>query len=136
MAKIQVVFIMSMDGFLPDNSNPLAHWVKNSKQGLPYWHEQKSIPLHPHYPLLDLINKKKEGSNSNVYLAEISTEESLNLLYGLFLYHLVDEMIIYLLPVILKKGKSIHDLIPVSSWKLKQISNYKNGICSLVYTKV
>lgn len=56
------------------------------------------------YPLLDLVCNKDQTDESFIYYAEITDKDNVELLRGLFLYHIVDEIIIYLLPITAHKG--------------------------------
>ena len=52
---------------------------------------------------------------------------------GVFLYRLVDELVIYLLPITYKTGKSITGRIQFGQWTLKESKTFRNNICRLVY---
>ena len=95
MAKIQIIAAMTMDGFLPKTDESLMQWVMNDAKGFPYWHEQSVYRLMQHYPLLDLLAEKHSDKNqSDTYIAEISDKDSIELLRGLSLYNLIDEMVV------------------------------------------
>ena len=67
------------------------------------------------------------------YLAEVSDSESLELLRGLSLYNLVDELIVYLLPISSGGGTSIQNILPTLQWRLHEATTFSNGICRLIY---
>ena len=97
MAKIQIIAAMTMDGFLP-------------KADENYWHEHSIYRLMPHYPLLDLLAEKHSDNNqSDTYIAEISDKDSIEFIRGLSRYNLIDEMVVYILPVIAGKGTLVFD---------------------------
>ena len=58
------------------------------------------------------------------------------LLRGMFLYHIVDEVVLYLLPVTGQGGVRVLEGFTASRWKTVQIRRYGNGICRIVYRKV
>ena len=87
------------------------------------------------YPMLDLICEKDEKDASCIYTAEISDEKGLELLHGLSIYHLIDEIIIYILPLTAGKGTDCQHRLPVNSWKLCKTVAFKNGIVRLIYRK-
>ena len=52
---------------------------------------------------------------------------------GIFLYRLVDELVIYLLPISYKSGKNITGRIQLGQWSLRDAKTFRNDICRLVY---
>lgn len=85
--------------------------------------------------MLDLICEKDEKDASFIYTAEISDRESLGLLHGLTIYHLIDEIVIYILPLIYGKGIVCLQQLPASRWKLHRSKTFKNGITRIIYRK-
>ena len=94
MARIQIITAVTLDGYLPDPNEELLQWVKTDSQGFPFWHERSTFTLFPGYPMLDLICEKDEKPDSFTFTSEISDPKSLDLLHGLSIYHLIDEIII------------------------------------------
>ena len=88
---------MTLDGFLPETDNVLTQWVMNHRKGFVHWRVRCNARILPH-SILDLLCEKDSKSASFTYLAEIITPESVELLRGLFLYNLVDELVVYQLP--------------------------------------
>lgn len=125
---------MTLDGFLPKSDNALMQWVRNHKRGFAYWCERCDALILPH-SILDLLAEKDSKDDSFTYLAEISDSESVELLRGLFLYNLVDELVIYLLPLSSVRGTSIQQILPACQWKLYKATTFSNGICRLIYRK-
>ena len=68
--------------------------------------------LYPGYPLVDLICDKEQSAPSDIYLAEIYDDSGAELLRGLSLYRLIDEMIIFLLPVISSETVPYQNISP------------------------
>ena len=97
MARIQVVTAITLDGFLPEPAGAHVSWVRNDRRGFPFWRERCSALILPH-SILDLLCEKDIRDDSFIYLAEIIEPESVELLRGLFLYDLVDELEAYQLP--------------------------------------
>ena len=87
-------------------------------------------------PFVDFLCMKDRPDNRATYLAEIYDAGHLRLLHGLFLYHAVDEIVFYLLPVIRRGGVSIVGEFSAAEWKCVQIRRYGNGICRIVYRKL
>ena len=134
MAKIQIIAAMTMDGFLPKADESLMQWVMNDAKGFPYWHEHSVYRLMPHYPLLDLLAEKHSDNNkSDTYIAEISDKYSIELLRGLSRYNLIDEMVIYILPIIAGKGTPVFDDLSPSRWSVHKTTLFSNGITRIIY---
>ena len=88
---------ITLNGFLPEPAGTLVSWVRNDRRGFPFWRERCSALILPH-SILDLLCEKDNRVDSFTYLAEIIEPESVELLRGLFLYDLVDELVVYQLP--------------------------------------
>lgn len=136
MAKVQVIMMLTIDGFLPSDNDNLVQWIKTNKKGIMYWRKKGTIPLFPHYPLIDLILNKKKEDNLYIYFAEITNRESLELFHGLSIYHLVDEIVLYRLPINREKCNDLPVDLPLEEWKVKKTKTYKNGICRIIYHKI
>lgn len=132
MPRIQAVTAMTLDGFLPDAGEAAMQWVTSHRNGFPRWRECCDARILPH-SILDLLCEKDRKDDSFTYLAEISGIESVELLRGLFHYDLVDELVIYLLPLTLDGGISIQAILPALQWKLCKTKTFSNGICRLIY---
>ncbi len=125
---------MTLDGFLPEPDNASMQWVMNHGKGFACWRERCDARILPH-SILDLLAGKDSKDKSFTYLAEISDPESVELLRGLFHYNLVDELVIYLLPLTSGGGISIQRTLPACQWQLHKATTFSNGICRLVYRK-
>jgi len=132
MAKIQAVTVMTLDGFLPESDNVSMQWVMDHRKGFAHWRERCDARILPH-SILDLLCEKDGKDNTFTYLAEISDSESQELLRGLFHYNLVEELVIYLLPISSGRGTSIQNMLPTLQWQLHETATFSNGICRLIY---
>lgn len=136
MARIQVITAMTLDGFLPEKDEKLLRWVQTDKRGFPYWHERSTFTLPPNYPMLDLISEKDSKDDSFIYTVQITDRESLKLLHGLSLYHLIDEIIVYILPLTSGKGVPHLQQLSATRWQLHKSTVFRNGVCRLIYRKI
>ena len=134
MAGIQVVTAITLNGFLPEPAGALVSWVRNDRSGFPFWRERCSALILPH-SILDLLCEKDSRDDSFTYLAEIIEPESVELLRGLFLYNLVDELVVYQLPYSAGQGISVLDTFRPQHWELHKTTSFSNGICRLIYRK-
>ena len=136
MAKVRIVTAMTLDGFLPEADGKFMHWVKTSSKGFPYWLERSTFRLRPGHPMLDLVCDKERTGNSCIYLTEISNCPGVEFLGNLFRFHLIDELIVYLLPVMTGTGTSIFKNLPARHWHLRKADILSNGICRMVYCHI
>lgn len=134
MPKIQAVTVMTLDGFLPKPNDVLTQWVMNHRKGFVHWREHCNAWILPH-SILDLLCEKDHKNASFTYLAEVHDVESLELLRGLFHYNLVDELVIYLIPLSSGSGISMQRILPARQWQLHKATTFHNGVCRLVYRK-
>lgn len=135
MAKLQVLIAMTLDGSIPANDDPLWQWMRDDKNGFSYGRRKYARLLYPGYPLVDFICEKDVAASSFLYRAEIYDEEGIELLHGLSVYHLIDEMIIFLFPSTRPNHKSVSKHLPHGEWKFVKSKTFKNGICRLIYCK-
>lgn len=136
MAKIQVIMALTLDGYLPPAGGQWMEWFRHDREGLPLWLSRCTFTLPPGYPLIDLMCELKSMSEGCTYVAEVTDAGQVELLRGLFLYRMVDELVVYLLPQLSGGGLSpLADLPHASAWTLRQSRSFGNGICRLVYRK-
>lgn len=135
MARLRVLIAMTLDGSIPAEDDPLRQWLRDDKDGFSYGRGKSTRRLYPGYPLVDFMCEKDMSDPSILYQAEIHDEESIELLRGLSVYHLIDEMIIFLFPSTRPNHKSVSKHLPRGEWKTVKSKTFKNGICRLVYCK-
>ena len=124
---------MTLDGFLPDEDHPLMQWVMTDRHGFPYWRERSSFDLPVGYPMISLIRKREDNDVPFFYLAEITGIYKMPLLQALLLYGIVDEWVVYFLPLTQGNGTRLTDGFKAAQWKAVGADAYKNGICRRVY---
>lgn len=133
MAKVQIIMPVTLDGFLPDKNEILMEWLRTDRNGFLYWEERATFNMYPHYGMLDLMNAKDRHDKNCTFFMKVEDGKSADYSSGVFLYRLVDELVIYLLPITYKTGKSITGRIQFGQWTLKESKTFRNNICRLVY---
>ena len=90
--------------------------------------------LHKESSLIALLEEKRQASDTN-YLAK-ATPETLDLIKGLFLYRLPEELILYRTPCPKENGIRLFDLTSPSDWILTKESSLRNGFRYLIYHRI
>jgi riboflavin biosynthesis pyrimidine reductase len=136
MTKVQVISIVTIDGYLAEKDYGQSAWIQNDRNGLRFWQKLADYILPEDTSFSSLIHEKEIAKTSYTYLAEALSERQLSLIRGLFTYKLVDEIILYVLPSIAGKGIHLYaSAFPVSNWTLKKSRTFSNGVCRLIYCK-
>lgn len=131
--KIQITAILSADGYLWENTDSTHHSAfRSGKYGLERLKEY-TLPLSPHSSLIDLLDERRQGSDAS-YLAE-ATPETMELVKGLLLYRLADEIVLYMLPHKQEKGIQLTGHIVLSEWELTEDRPLKSGIRRKTYRR-
>jgi len=136
MAKLQAVIAMTLDGAVPPEGEPLLEWVKSDRKGFPYWRKRSTMHLFPGYPLVELICEKDTSGPSAVFHAEIYDEKGVELLRGLSIYRLIDELVIFLFPSAGVSRLSVSARLPSGNWRLVKSKTFRNGVCRLNYCRM
>ena len=135
MAKVPGVIARTWNGCVTDRNDAQLQWIQNCDDGCPYWRGRPTRMLYPGFPLVDLICDKEQSAPSDIDLAEIYDDSGAELLRGLSLYRLIDEMVIFLLPVISSETVPVSKHISTDKWELVRTKTFRNGICRLTYRK-
>ena len=110
---------LTLDGFLPHEDEMLMRWVRENKRyGFPRWQRQATFHIYPHYGLMDLLNVKEKHDKDCIYLAGVGDGGSAEYADGLFRYNLVDETVLFLLPLSYGGGIPLTGEFRSARWKL------------------
>jgi hypothetical protein len=132
--KIQVVATISADGYLLKRENKTNVRISSGKYGFSALQKGADLMLHKESSLIALLEEKRQSSDTN-YLAE-ATPETLDLIKGLFLYRLAEELILYMIPCPKENGIRLFDLTSPSNWILAEESFLRNGFRYLIYHRI
>ncbi|RGI73721.1 hypothetical protein DXD90_15085 [Bacteroides uniformis] len=136
MARIRIVMAITLDGFLPKQEEKFMQWLmEEPRKGFPYWKEKASFQINELYGIIDLSDMIRRFSADCICQTIIHDKNSADYADGLFRYNLVDEMVLYTLPISYGKGFSLMDSIGKHHWQLRSFKLYPNGISRLVYEK-
>ena len=66
MAKVQIVFAMTIDGYFPDDDR-LMEWIREDRNGFLLWKQHGTFSIAPDYPMVDLICFKDTTSSDSIF---------------------------------------------------------------------
>lgn len=132
MAKLQLLAIITLDGYLFDRASPL--WDNPDKYGLTRIRDRTTQTLGPDVSFISLIQWKKEYEG--IYLVE-AVPDTISVIGSMFRYWLVDEIILFVIPYIQGDGIRLFTEIPGPSlWEMTGNKCFKSGICRLTYRRI
>jgi len=132
--KIQIVATISTDWYLLKQENKTKNQIKTRKYGFNTLQKRADLILHKESSLIALLEEKRQSSDTN-YIVE-STPETLDLIKGLFLYRLADELILYMLTDQKEDGIKLFDLTSPSDWILEKESSIRDTFRCLIYYRI
>lgn len=89
--------------------------MEEPRKGFPYWKEKASFQINELYGIIDLSDMIRRFSADCICQTIIHDKNSADYADGLFQYNLVDEMVLYTLPISYGKGFSLMDSIGKTS---------------------
>jgi hypothetical protein len=129
--KIQIVATISADGYMLKREGKTKSQISLGKYGFNALQKRADLTLHKESSLIALLEEKRQSSDTN-YLVE-ATPETFELIKGLFLYGLADEVILYMLPDQKENGIRLLDLTYPSNWILEKESSLGDTSRCLIY---
>lgn len=108
---------------------------ENTRDGYTCWQEEAACQISPLYGVMDLIDMARRNNEECIYLATVHDEKCAEYACGLFRYNLVDEIVLYLLPLSYGKGISLTADFHLHRWRLRSSKPFSNSICCLIYGK-
>lgn len=134
MAKLQLLAIITLDGYLFDRAVSSPLWDNPDKYGLTRIRDRTTQTLGPDVSFISLIQWKKEYEG--IYLVE-AVPDTISVINSMFRYWLVDEIILFVIPYIQGDGIRLFTEIPGPSlWEMTGNKCFKSGICRLTYRRI
>ena len=131
MAKVQLLSVQSIDGYMIDNHNELPailsdEIVKLKDAAIRQLNENASLSM--------LIDWRENEADNFTYLIE-ATKETRSIINGMFRMFLIDEIITFTIPVMLGSGISLYQQeLPKTDWKCTDTKIMKDGtVCSDIH---
>lgn len=132
MAKVQLLTVQSIDGYMIDNHNELPavfsdEIVKLKDAAIRQLNENASLSM--------LIDWRENEPESFTYLIE-ATKDTRSIINGMFRMFLIDEIITFTIPVMLGSGISLYQQeLPKTDWKCTDTKVMKDGTIRSVFRR-
>ena len=134
MAKLQLLAIITLDGFLLDKSVSSPLWDNPNKYGITKIRNHAMRTLGSNVSFISLIQWKKEYKG--IYLVE-AVPDTISVVGSLFRYWLVDEITLFVAPYVQGDGIRLFTEIPgPSSWEMTGNKCFRSGISRLTYRRI
>lgn len=133
MAKVQLLTVQSIDGYMIDNHNELPAVLSDEIEKLK---DAAIRQLNENASLSMLIDWRENEPDSFTYLIE-ATKETRSIINGMFRMHLIDEIVRYTIPVMLGTGVSLYQQeLPKNNWKVVKTVAYKEEVSLTVFRRI
>lgn len=130
--KIQIAAVLSADGYLLSPAKGTnSRWAFPKQHTLFSLRNEADLLLSKDSSLLSLLSEKQRNTDIT-YLAEV-TPDTVDLIKGLLLYGLADELFLYILPDYADNGIPFSTVIRLEEWHL--VREYPRHIISRIYRK-
>lgn len=132
--KILITATVSSDSYLLPPDAIESRWTFDRKHTLSVLRKKADMLLHQNDSLLSLLAEKQKASDT-IYLAE-ATPQTTELIKGLLLYHLADELVVYISPAEVGKGCAFSELVDMKEWEM-QAEHYlsRRVVCRVYHRK-
>ena len=130
--KIQVIVVVSSDGSLA-LEDLLDIRIESGKYGIETLKNRTDLILNKDSSLIVLLEEKRKASTLK-YLVKI-TSSTFDFVKGLFLYNLVDELILYQIPSVKNIGSRLSELTNLPEWKLIEQQSINPILFRLIYRR-
>ncbi len=106
MAKVRLLAVLTMDGCPAETTSLCGQWLGSDRYGISALKESAICILNENTSLTLLSDRSEDTDSSLTYLIE-ATERTSGIINGMIRMRLVDEIILYLLPVIAGNGSRL-----------------------------
>ena len=133
MAKVRLLAVLTMDGCPAETTGLSGRWLGSDQYGTGALKESATCILNENTSLTHLSSWTENSDDSLTYLIE-ATEKTAGIINGMIRMRLVDEIILYLLPVIAGNGSRLfQSSLPESEWTCTESRRWKDGMVRITY---
>lgn len=133
MAKVRLLAVLTMDGCPAETTSLCGQWLGSDKYGIGALKEDAICILKEDTSLTLLSNRTERTDDSLNYLIE-ATEKTAGIINGMIRMQLVDEIILYMVPVIAGNGSRLfQSSLPESEWTCTESRQWKDGMIRIAY---
>lgn len=128
MAKVRLLAVLTMDGCPAETTGLSGRWLGSDQYGIGALKEAATCVLTEDTSLTLLSNRMENTGDSLNYLIE-ATEKTAGIINGMIRMRLVDEIILYMVPVIAGNGSRLfQSSLPESEWTCTGSRQWKDGM--------
>lgn len=133
MAKVRLLAVLTMDGCPAETTCLSGRWLGSNQYGIGALKEAATCVLTEDTSLTLLSNRMENTGDSLNYLIE-ATEKTAGIINGMIRMRLVDEIILYMVPVIAGNGSRLfQSSLPESEWTCTGSRQWKDGMVRIAY---
>lgn len=133
MAKVRLLAVLTMDGCPAETTGLSGRWLGSDQYGIGALKEAATCVLTEDTSLTLLSSRMENTGDSLNYLIE-ATEKTAGIINGMIRMRLVDEIILYMVPVIAGNGSRLfQSSLPESEWTCTGSRQWKDGMVRIAY---
>ncbi len=133
MARIQLLAVLTMDGCLLETMKQAGQWFSPEQYGITELKEDAVCILNENTSLIWLSSQVEKAGNSPIYMIE-ATNKTISIINGMIRMRLVDEIFLYLMPMIAGNGcRLFQSFLPESEWVCTGTKRWKDGMVRITY---
>lgn len=135
MAKVRLLAVLTMDGCPAETAMLSGARSDSDKYGIGALKEEAASVLDENTSLISLSDRTEHAGDSLTYIIE-ATERTAGIINGMMRMRLVDEIVLYQLPVIAGNGRKLfHSSLPESEWTCTGNKRWKDGMIRITYKR-
>ena len=133
MAKVQLLIVQSTEGYMVEDYTKRYPSLCEKTAAL---QNSASFPMDENASLSMLIEGKKRKDSVATYFIE-ATPTTANIINGMLRMYLIDEIIIYTVPVMLYTGRRLYQSqLAKTDWECASTKIRKDGIVQTTFRKI
>ena len=135
MARIQLLAVLTMDGCPAETVSQSGQWLSPERYGINELKEDAVRILNENTSLIWLSSQVEKAGNSPTYMIE-ATNKTTSIINGMIRMRLVDEIFLYLIPMIAGNGcRLFQSFLPESEWICTGTKRWKDGMIRITYVR-